>query len=74
MMECLPTHFDGGIVADLSRRWKKESESHKNNIKSDFKKKEEKNSTEEFLGDTPEENLKTIDATNQTSRNINFAW
>ena len=75
MMEYLQTQFDEDIVAELSRQWKKECESHKNNIKSDFEKKEEcyrENSTEEFRCDTPEETLKTIDMTNQTSRNVNF--
>ena len=75
MMEYLQTQFDEDIVAELSRQWKKECELHKNNIKSDFEKKEEwyrENSTEEFRCDTPEETLKTIDMTNQTSRNVNF--
>ena len=54
---------------------KKECESQKNDVKSDFEKKDEwfiENLTAEFRRDTPEETLKTIDTTNQTSRNVNF--
>ena len=59
MMEYLQTQFDEDIdiVAEVSRQWKKECESHKNNVKSNFEKKEEwyiENSTEEFRRDTPE--------------------
>ena len=53
----------------------KECESHRNDVKTDFEKKEEwfiENLTEEFRRDTPEETLKTIDTINQTSRNVNF--
>ena len=45
----------------------KECELHKNNVKSDFQKKEEwyiENSIEEFRRNTPKETLKTIDTTN----------
>ena len=75
MMEYLQTHFDEDIVAEPSWQWKKECESHENNVKSNFEKKEEwhiENSTEEFRRDTSEETLKTIDTTNQTSINVNF--
>ena len=41
MMEYLQTQFHEDIVAELSRQWKKECESHKNNVKSHFQKKEE---------------------------------
>ena len=49
MMEYLQTQFDKNIVVKLSRQWKKECESHENNVKSNFEKKEEwyiENSTE----------------------------
>ena len=68
----MQTQFDEDIGAELSRQWKKECEK---SVKSDFEKKEEwyiENSTEEFRRDTPEETLKTIDTTNQTSRNVNL--
>ena len=54
---------------------KKECESHRNDVKSDFEKKKEwfiENLTEEFRRDTPEKTLRNIDTTNQTSRNVNF--
>ena len=41
MMEYLQTQFHEDIVAELSRQWKKECESHENNVKSHFQKKEE---------------------------------
>ena len=77
IMEYWQTHFDEDILAWLSRQWRKEYESHENNVKSDFEKKEEwyiENSTVKFRRDTPEETSKTIDMTNQTSRNVNFVW
>ena len=73
MTEYLQTYFDEDIVAELLRKWKKKCESHKNNAKSDFEKKEKwyiENSTREFV--VIRETLKTIDTTNQTSRNVNF--
>ena len=73
MTEYLQTYFDEDIVAELLRKWKKKCESHKNNAKSDFEKKERwyiENSTREFV--VIRETLKTIDTTNQTSRNVNF--
>ena len=77
MMEYLQTHFDEDIVAEPSWQWKKECESHENNVKSNFEKKEDwyiENSTEEFRRDTSEETLKTIHTTNQTSTDVNFVW
>ena len=59
---------------ELSRNWKKECKYHEKNAKRDFEKKEEwyiENSAEELRRDTPKETLKTIDTTNQTSRNVN---
>ena len=56
IMEYWQAHFDEDILAWLSRQWRKEYESHENNVKSDFEKKEEwyiENSTEEFRHDTP---------------------
>ena len=66
MTEYLQTYFDEDIVAELLRKWKKKCESHKNNAKSDFEKKEKwyiENSTREFV--VIRETLKTIDTTNQ---------
>ena len=75
MIAYLQTHSDNDIVKELSQKWKNEYESHKNNAKSNFEKKEQwyiENSTEEFRRDTPEETLKPTDTTNQTPRNVNF--
>ena len=41
MIAYLQTHCDEDIAAKLSQQWKKECESHKNNAKSEFGKKEE---------------------------------
>ena len=63
------------MLGNFPSSGKKEYESHESNAKSNFGKKEEwytENSTEEFRRDTPEGTLKTIDTTNQTSRNVNF--
>ena len=74
MIAYLQIHFGKDIVAELSQQWKKECESHKNNAKSNFEKKEEwyiESSTEKFRQDTPEETLQAIDTTNQILRNVN---
>ena len=51
MTAYLQIQFDEDIVMELSRQWKKECESYKNNTKCDFRKKEEwyiENVMEEF--------------------------